>query len=132
VEKRTPTPFLSSCACAACLSVPYGYFILFSAGFRPSIFLSAGAFVVVGRLKGIWSRARRPDGGARGFRSGIPALAGDLAFLAALQQGFIQANVEMGRGNMLGMCLCLAFVTPILALLARTLVLEVGNRLGAK
>ena len=79
---------------------------------------------------GVAARERRPDAGGRGIRSGVPALAGDLAFLAALQQGFIQANVEMGRGNILGMILCLAVVTPVLALLARTLVLELGRKFG--
>jgi len=94
--------------------------------------VTAGAIAVGGRLAGLWDRLRPKGAQAPGFRPGLPAIASDLAFLMPLQQGFIQAKVESSRGNILGMILCLAFVTPLLALLTRTLVLGAGNKLAAK
>lgn len=117
---------------AACLYLLYASLILFPSEIWTTYFLMAGALAVVGRMTGLWDRVRPKGSQAPGPRPGLPALASDLAFLIALQQGFIQAKVESGRGNILGIFLCLAFVTPLLALLTRALVLKAGNKLAAK
>ena len=110
----------------------YAYLIHIPSWAWASFFLPAGAIAVIGRLSGLWERLRPKVAEAPGFRRGLPVLAADLALLAVLQQGFIQARIESDRGNIPGVILCLAFVTPLLALMARTLVLEAGIGLASR
>lgn len=50
------------------------------------------------------------------------ALAGNLAALLAAQQGVHHTRVEIERGNWPGAILILAFATPVMCLLAKSLV----------